>query len=222
MFRNESHGIVIPQQEHARLAGFLAMMWGNDKFELPPINPQSLILGIANHHQGYGSLDAIDFKKVSADEIVSILRKDCEGTTGDNDADLVNLYHQMRLADRRLAKGSDSGLLDFRNWINELIGQKLQNSVYKAEDFLWSDRITDICDRLAFLFCSGSIHEEDIPVYQARGKHSAVTVKITVGDAVRVQPWPFKLSPLYRDIVGYQESSYPDQLIPAILEFSAQ
>lgn len=222
MFRNESKGIVIPQQEHARLAGFLAMIWGNEKFSAPSIGLESLSIGIAHHHQGYGALDTIDFKKADPDQIVNILWADCQKTTWNVDADLVNLYHQLRLVDRRISRvGASPQLENLRSQIDKQMKQNLGDSIYKENDFLWADRITDICDRTAFLFCSGGLHEEDVPVYQNRAGQSTVTVKITVGETVKVRPWPFKVGPLHRDIVGYQESSYPHHLIPEMLEFHA-
>jgi hypothetical protein len=198
------------------------MMWGNDKFDPPSIGLTTLTIGISHHHQGYGHLDMIDFKKVNPNKIVSILRRDCLTTTGNVNADLVNLYHQLRLTDRRLIKvGASPQLEDLRRWINKQIEERLSKSAHEAGDFLWSDRITDICDRIAFLYCSGGTHEEEISVYQAKDKESAVPVKITVADSVMVQPWPFKISLLSRDVIGYHEASYPDSLVPAILGFSA-
>jgi hypothetical protein len=57
MFKSKRMPIVIPQSEHLRLVGTLAMLWGNLDFDLPPIERNSMIAGMGLHDRGYGLLD---------------------------------------------------------------------------------------------------------------------------------------------------------------------
>ncbi|MFL7867363.1 MAG: DUF3891 family protein, partial [Anaerolineales bacterium] len=57
MFKSKRRPLVTPQSEHLKLVGTLAMLWGNDAFELPPIERESMILGMGTHDRGYGYLD---------------------------------------------------------------------------------------------------------------------------------------------------------------------
>src|SRR5436190_17322232 len=57
MFKSKRRQIVIPQSEHLRLVGSLAMLWGNADFDLPPVEHVSMIAGMALHDRGYGQLD---------------------------------------------------------------------------------------------------------------------------------------------------------------------
>jgi len=62
MFKSKLRPIVIPQSEHAKLAGTLALLWGNTSFDLPETDWLSFIAGVGLHDRGYGYLDtsAID------------------------------------------------------------------------------------------------------------------------------------------------------------------
>jgi len=57
MFKSKRRPIVTPQSEHLKLVGTLAMFWGNDDFDLPPIERESMVLGMGTHDRGYGYLD---------------------------------------------------------------------------------------------------------------------------------------------------------------------
>jgi len=46
MFKSKQRPIAIPQWEHQKLAGTLALLWGNATFERPPIPFESFLTGI--------------------------------------------------------------------------------------------------------------------------------------------------------------------------------
>ena len=48
---------MIPQSEHLRLVGAMAMLWGNENFDVPPVERNSMMAGMALHDRGYGVLD---------------------------------------------------------------------------------------------------------------------------------------------------------------------
>ena len=46
MFESKLRPIVIPQSEHLKLVGTLALLWGNADFDLPPIERLSMVAGM--------------------------------------------------------------------------------------------------------------------------------------------------------------------------------
>jgi len=57
MFKSKRRPIVIPQSEHQRLSGTLALLWGNADFDRPQMPPDSLLTGIGLHDRAFGYLD---------------------------------------------------------------------------------------------------------------------------------------------------------------------
>src|SRR3954468_14813235 len=57
MFRSARRDVVFPQAEHARLAGALALAWGNERFTRPALPSDSFVRGVTLHDRGYGLLD---------------------------------------------------------------------------------------------------------------------------------------------------------------------
>jgi hypothetical protein len=57
MFKSKRRSVVTPQSEHLKLVGTLAMLWGNDAFDAPPVERVSMISGMGSHDRGYGFID---------------------------------------------------------------------------------------------------------------------------------------------------------------------
>ena len=68
MFKSKRRQIVIPQSEHLRLVGALAMLWGNEDFDIPPVERVSMVAGMGLHDRGYGHLDNSAIGEMSEDE----------------------------------------------------------------------------------------------------------------------------------------------------------
>ena len=58
MFRSSRRDVVFPQAEHARLAGAIALAWGNERFARPALPFDAFVRGVTLHDRGYGQLDA--------------------------------------------------------------------------------------------------------------------------------------------------------------------
>jgi hypothetical protein len=54
MFISKQRPIAIPQWEHQKLAGTLALLWGNAEFERPLVPFESFLTGIGLHDRAYG------------------------------------------------------------------------------------------------------------------------------------------------------------------------
>jgi hypothetical protein len=49
MFKSKQRPIAIPQWEHQKLAGTLALLWGNADFERPLVAFESFLVGVGLH-----------------------------------------------------------------------------------------------------------------------------------------------------------------------------
>ena len=81
MFKSKRRQIVTPQSEHLKLVGTLAMLWGNDQFDHPPIESKSMISGMGLHDRGYGYLDNYPIGGMTAEEWLPIARRDLANAT---------------------------------------------------------------------------------------------------------------------------------------------
>src|SRR5262249_39739547 len=68
MFTSKQRPIVIPQWEHQKLAGTLALLWGNADFDRPPIPFESFLTGIALHDRAYGLLDNLPIGGIAEEQ----------------------------------------------------------------------------------------------------------------------------------------------------------
>src|SRR5437899_9707211 len=97
MIRSKLRPVVIPQLEHARLAGTLASLWGNANFDPPPVDPSSWVAGVSLHDRGYGHLDRSDLFRIPESEWLEITRRGFYAFASDPVADLIVKYHLKRL-----------------------------------------------------------------------------------------------------------------------------
>lgn len=100
--------MIIPQREHARLAGNIAVYWGNKDFELPKLALYAVVKGITFHQNGYDLLDTYPVKEMDDDTLLHVLKNDFDVHMSDREAELINMFHQFRLVSKRLvAKPSE-------------------------------------------------------------------------------------------------------------------
>jgi hypothetical protein len=76
-----------------------------------------------------------------------------------------------------------------------------------------ADRITNVCDRIAFLFCfeepgEGEVHGH---AYELDG----------VG-GIAIDPWPLEVPLLVGLVTAYEAEGYPDRLVPVVTPFDAR
>ncbi|OGH38542.1 hypothetical protein A3F59_02010 [Candidatus Roizmanbacteria bacterium RIFCSPHIGHO2_12_FULL_38_13] len=220
MFKNERLGITIPQQEHARFAGVLAFNWGNDTFDKPRYGMEALTKGVTFHHTGYGINDTVAFEEMSEKDLVGIFERDIQVDLQNVDAELVNLFHQLRLIKNRIERSGTDTLDEVQNTVERIIETKLALSKLKREDFERSNSIVHVCDRVSFNFCFGKIIESEIPVF-TRNSDESVLVQHTIDHhgVIQINPWPFAISNFEGFVIGYSSDQYPDQLIPQILRY---
>ena len=218
MFRSKILPVNITQYEHGRLAGHLALHWGNDSFDRPGIDFQSFVAGVTMHDWGYGLLDDVPIMEADESDWLQIMRRGIDIRWDDPDTDII-----VKLHIRRLLSGQ---LTDMREnlvgQIDERVLRRLAESHYTMEQFLWIDRITCFCDTLALDFCFSNLTQRLLPVVPRWNTTTSSTISYEIRESgkIVVTPWPFSVTGMAYSVIGYRRRGYPDELVPELLPVS--
>lgn len=216
MFKSKRRQIVTPQSEHLKLVGTLAMLWGNDQFDQPPIEHNSMIAGIGLHDRGYGYLDNSPIGGMGEEEWNVIARRGFGMPCSDVVADTIVKYHIRRLArnDKSLVRKALAA--EFSQAIDEQV--KASNLSKTLFDRI--DRITDLCDTLSFSFCFDVPASGSISIFPRNDQDAEVSIQYHVEDGeITVTPWPFSVDEHQGYLVAYRMDGYPERLDPVILPY---
>ena len=216
MFKSKRRAIVTPQSEHLKLVGTLAMLWGNEDFDSPPIERNSMISGMGLHDRGYGYLDNSPIGGMTAEEWLPIARRGFNMPSSDVVADAIVKYHIRRLASSDPSDIRKALTVEFSQAIDEHLNQHHLSRLL----FDRMDRITDLLDRLSFEFCFDAPASGSISIFPRNGEDIEVNVQYHVEDGeINVTPWPFSVDEHKGYLVAYQMDGYPERLDPVILPF---
>ena len=216
MFKSKRRPIVTPQSEHLKLVGTLAMLWGNDDFELPPIAHESMILGMGTHDRGYGYLDNHPIGGMDDSEWFPVARRTFTMPCSDVVADTIVKCHFRRLASHDQSAGRKALTAEFTAALDE----HLEVHNLSKELFDRIDRITNLCDSLSFSLCFDVPASGEISIFPRNGEDKEVAVKYHVEDGViSADPWPFSVDSYEGYLLAYQSDGYPEQLDPVILPY---
>lgn len=217
MFESKIHPLIIPQHEHGRMAGMLAAIWGNRDFDWPVIPPASFVKGVTFHDRGYGTFDDLPIGGIDEADWLAVTEKGIGQRFDDPCADIVALLHLKRLLSSHQSK-------DRQRLIDQAevrITGRLPETGFALAAFTWADRITNLCDMIAFDFAFGSPNQATRSVYPRLKSEDEIEISYTLDEkgTIVVQPWPFSLSEYQGFIVGYQREGYPERLEPEILNW---
>lgn len=216
MFRSKQRQIITPQSEHLKLVGTLAMLWGNDQFDHPPIERFSMIAGMGLHDRGYGYLDNSPIGGMTTEEWVPIARRGFTMPCSDAVADAIVKYHIRRLASKDPSEIRKALTTEFSQAIDEHFNQ--HNLSKKLFDRM--DRITDLLDRLSFEFCFDVPASGSISIFPRNGEDIEINVQYHVEDGeISVTPWPFSVDYYKGYLIAYKSDGYPERLDPFILPY---
>jgi hypothetical protein len=212
MFRSKQRPIVIPQWEHRTLA----LLWGNADFERPPVLFESFLTGVGLHDRAYGSLDNLPIGGIPEEEWLALTRRGFEMTWADLIADLIAKLHLQRLA----SYGSAPARQALAAEMAQAIQAKVKHHGLDATVFERIDRITDLCDRIAFDFCFEAPADGEVRIFPRndRDEEIAVGYRIEAG-TIKVDPWPFGVESHMGYLVGYLLEGYPAVLEPVIVSY---
>ncbi len=217
MFRSKSRQIVTPQSEHLKLVGTLAMLWGNQEFDSPPIERASFIAGVGLHDRGYGYLDNSPVGGMPDEEWEVIGRRGYNMPCSDVIADTIVKYHFRRLA-------SHYGTSEIRKAMyadfSQILDEHLEQHQLSRTLFDRIDRITDLCDTLSFEFCFDTPASGSLAIFPRNNEDTEVTIQYQVQDGeINVSPWPFSVDEHQGYLIAYHMDGYPERLDPVILPY---
>jgi hypothetical protein len=216
MFRSKRRQIITPQSEHLKLVGTLAMLWGNDEFDTPPIERNSMIAGMGLHDRGYGYLDNSPIGGMRDEEWEVIARRGFSMPCSDVVADTIVKYHFRRLASGGTSEIRKALHAEFSQGIED----QLQRHNLSRTLFDRMDRITDLCDTLSFEFCFDIPASGSISIFPRNGEDTEDTLEYHVEDGeINVTPWPFSVDEYRGYLVAYQRDGYPERLDPVIMPY---
>lgn len=216
MFISKRRPIVTPQSEHLKLVGTLAMLWGNDTFDHPPIEPTSLISGVGLHDRGYGYLDDKPIGGMDDSVWFEIARRGFYMSCSDIVADTITKYHIRRLAGYDDSPGRKALFDEF----SADIERQLKEHNLSKELFEHIDSITYLCDSLSFSFCFDKAAAGEVSVFPRNNESTEIPVKYHVESGViSTDPWPFSVERYTGYLVAYHSEGYPDLLDPVILSY---
>ena len=211
MFRSTRRPIVVPQAEHARLAGVLAHRWGNETFRRPLSSHADFVLGVTTHDRGFRLLDADEIGEMTDERWEQIARAGFAMETPNKVADHLVRLHIRRLVDGPMARDFDKTLRQSQ------IASRLSDDECDA-----ADRIVELCDWIAYDFCLERPVDRVVAVRPSTG---APTVEITyVLDGfghIAIDPWPFATATMVDFVIGYESAGYPGRAMPVLVPFAA-
>ncbi len=207
MFKSKSHALIIPQSEHLRLAGELAMLWGNSAFELPPLPRLSLLAGIALHDRGYGYLDNIAIGGAPEKVWLEVTRQGFFMPCSDPITDLVVRHHLLRLVS---GYGASAAQAQLAAEMRLTIQQQLAQYGLDAALFAQVDRMTQFCDAVAFDFCWGEPAERQVEVFHRYAPAASTPLRYRVsGNEIELDPWPLAVHQSSGYLLGCRPENYP-------------
>ena len=220
MFQSKTHPIVLPQSEHARLAGLLAYHWGNADFDRPALDFASFVKGVAEHDRGYGLLDNAPIDGVSLKTWLTIQRKSLLDVCEDMVTNVVCWMHVRRLLSYDSTPERDELRQMADNMIDEVVAQlDMQRAVFE-----WADTVTHFCDTVAFHFGFDEPKERSMEICHKTASAERIPVQywLKEGGIIQVKPWVFSVDRLSGFVMGYEADGYPDRLEPVLLPYSVE
>jgi hypothetical protein len=216
MFKSKQRPIAIPQWEHQKLAGTLALLWGNADFERPPVAFESFLAGVGLHDRAYGPLDNLPIGELPEEQWLALTRRGFEMTWSDPIADVIAKMHLKRL----VSYGEASARQALAAEMTQAIQAQLQQHGLAAATFERIDRITNLCDRIAFDVCFEAPAEGDVRIFPRNDRDEEIRVRYRIEDGtIQVAPWPFAVERHQGYLVGYQLDGYPAVLEPVVLMY---
>jgi uncharacterized protein DUF3891 len=199
---SERHGVVVPQAEHARFAGAIAAVWGRPL----PLPFESFVRGVTLHDRGYGELDDDAIGSITPDRWVEVQSSGFRARSGDAVVDLVVALHI-----RRLIGGDDHpARAALAREIDAALPALLADAAVGGDEAHVADAVTELCDRISFVFCSGT---------PDRGEVGGISFRYDGEAATTLDPWPLAVPWLAGVVGGFAADGYPELLAPVVRLF---
>ena len=216
MFKSKQRPIAIPQWEHQKLAGTLALLWGNADFERSPVAFESFLVGVGLHDRAYGPLDNLPIGELAEEQWLALTRRGFEMAWSDPIADVIAKMHLKRL----VSYGDAPARQALAAEMAQAIQAQIERDGLDAAAFERIDRIANLCDRIAFDVCFEAPAEGDVRIFPRNDRDEEIVVRYRIkGGTIEVAPWPFTVDRHQGYLVAYQLDGYPAVLEPAVLMY---
>jgi hypothetical protein len=202
VFRSARRPLIFPQADHARFAAAIALHWRLR----PPMPFESFVRGVADHDRGYGEHDDAEIGVVDNARWVEIQRAGFRPRGEDAVVDLIVALHIRRL----LSPPEDALEAAALAELDELLPGLVSTAGVSQEDAEAADAVTNVCDRIAFLFP----FEEP-----ASGEVRGITYELDGQGTVMLEPWPLGAPWLHGLIPAFEADGYPGRLAPFVVPF---
>jgi uncharacterized protein DUF3891 len=205
VFRSTRRPVLFPQADHARFSAAIAAVWGNDRFDPPPLDVDAFVRGVALHDRGYGEHDTDGIAEIASERWLEIQRESFRPRHEDPIVDLVVGFHVRRL-------------VSYRNDASEMTAQLpelLAAAGVGEAEALAADSITHVCDGIAFDVCFEEPLTWTRPVVPRVGAEP-IEITFVYDGEVTLDPWPLAVPFLRAVLVGFAADGYPERLEPVI------
>ena len=215
MFRSARHARVFPQAEHARLAAAIAEGWDIAAFPIAGVPLELLVRGVAEHDRGYGEMDDDAIGEVTESRWLSIQRA---GFVPREDpvVDLVVAMHIRRLVGWSRTEAALATAADMDARLPEL---QAAAGLTHAQA-IQVDRVTHLCDMVAFDLCLEEPENGTVAVTRADGVDQMVAHRVDGLGGATIDPWPLVVTEVEYRITAYHSDSYPDRPQPQPVDFT--
>ena len=215
MFRSKTRNIIVPQSEHAKLAGLVALLWGNDDFDCPDFDFESFVAGVALHDEGHGYFDMDDIGGMEPHVELESMRRLVNYRLDDPTIDTVANFHILRLLHL------DEGRSHLVAECEAQIAEGIEKTGISRDSYIWANRITWLCDIISFNFCFGEPVKFSLEVCPRQGRDDTIMVNCEIdGEGnITIDPWPLRVDSYEGYILGYEAAGYPDELKPILMYY---
>jgi len=187
------------------MAGAIAASWRRDEIPLPF---ESWVRGVTLHDRGYGELDDDELLSIPQERwAAEIQTRGFRESSGDEIADLVVAQHIRRLLGDDLAHPARAALA---REIDAALPGLLADVGVSEADARRADAVTQLCDRISFVFCSGDSGD---------GEVAGIRFRYDGDETITLEPWPLAVPWLRGVVGGFAADTYPEQLAPVVRLF---
>ena len=214
MFQSKKRELIVPQSEHLRLVGAIALHWGNAQFDKPAIDFNAFVAGVALHDWGHGFFDKNEIGQMSDDARLQSMTRLANVTLNDVVAETVMQHHVLRLT-------GEMALYDgIRPKLQAKIADNIRKSGHTQADYLWVDRITNLADMVSYDFSFEHSAENTLPIAYKVGDEATTPITYFIeGSDIVLDPWPLSVTSLRGYVLAYQTERYPDVLVPTVRQY---
>ena len=208
MFKHKS-GLFIPQSEHLRISGSIALLYGNKEFE-KPFNYEVWLQSIAVHDKIFGICDTDLLSEISYLKREEQVNNWINSEYNSVEEKLIILFHV-----RRILKDNN---FELSKLVDKEIEEISKNNNLELEKYRKIDSITDLCDLASFLFCLGDRKTTSLNVF--KNEKEMIKVEIQIQDErIILDPWPLSVEKYEGYILGYKTKEDLKNFNPQIIKY---